>query len=418
MSRRNFILLIIVLILLGAFFFYLFYLRPTPNPTNGEDGGGFFSNLNPFGKTTVIPPKTTTPNENDSTEFPPNTQEEIKKLVKVSTMPVAGYTPFQKEKELGEYSSALRYVARENGNIYQTFTDIIKERKFSNTIIPRVYEALFGNDGNTVLMRYLKNDGKTIQTFIGNLPIEKIGDDSIITNDVQGTFLPDNIIDVSVSPDTNKIFYLINTNDTVAGIMMNLKDSKKTQIFDSPFTEWLSGWAGNSKMILTTKASGVAPGYIYELDVAKRTPSKVIGDINGITALPSPSGKKLIYSDNNLTLKVYNIETRESITLGLRTQAEKCVWDSGSIVIYCAIPKNISSGIYPDTWYQGEVSFNDQIWSIDTTTNSATILVDPLVSGGEEIDAIKIMLDTEENFLFFVNKKDSFLWSFDLRQTI
>jgi hypothetical protein len=414
MSRRNFILLIIVLLLIGSFFFYYFYIRPIPVSPNGEDSGGFFSNLNPFGKSTVVTPKTNTNNGEDG-NTPINNENEKNKLIKISSMPIAGYTPFQKEKELGEYVGALRYVSRENGNIYQTFTGDIKERKFSNTIIPKVYEALFGNSGNVVLMRYLKDDEKTIQTFLGNLPIEKFGDDSIITNDVQGTFLPDNISDISISPDNGKIFYLLNTGDNVSGIVMNLKDSKKTQIFDSPFTEWISNWAGDRMITLNTKASGLALGYLYGLDIGKKTPSKILGGINGITSLPSPNGKNFIYSDNDLNLKTYNIDTRQSLVLGLKTQAEKCVWDSGSIFIYCAVPKNPPQVVYPDSWYQGEISFNDQIWKINTTTNESTILVDPMEIAGEEVDGIKLMLDKDEHSLFFVNKKDSFLWSFDLR---
>jgi hypothetical protein len=80
------------------------------------------------------------------------------------------------------------------------------------------------------------------------------------------------------------------------------------------------------------------------------------------------------------------------------------------------VPKSIDSNQYPDAWYQGEVSFSDAIWKIDPQTGNATLLVDPAtVSGGEEIDGIKLALDSGENYLFFVNKKDSYLWEFSLK---
>ena len=85
---------------------------------------------------------------------------------------------------------ALRYVDRATGNIYQTFADKIEEKKFSSTIIPMVYEAFFGNNGNSVIMRYLKQDAKTIITFVGALPKEFLGADTTSDTEIKGAFLP------------------------------------------------------------------------------------------------------------------------------------------------------------------------------------------------------------------------------------
>ena len=37
------------------------------------------------------------------------------------------------------------------------------------------------------------------------------------------------------------------------------------------------------------------------------------------------------------------------------------------------------------------------------------------INGTEDIDAIKLTIDEGENYLFFVNKKDSYLWELDLK---
>ena len=87
---------------------------------------------------------------------------------------------------------ALRYVARATGNIYETFADKIEEQKFSGTVIPQIYEALFGNKGQSVIMRYLKGDGRTIETFVSNLPKELLGADTTVVNEIKGSFLPEN----------------------------------------------------------------------------------------------------------------------------------------------------------------------------------------------------------------------------------
>ena len=99
------------------------------------------------------------------------------------------------------------------------------------TVIPKVYEAYFGNHGQSVIMRYLKANGKTIETFVGTLPKELLGGDTTENNEVKGVFLPDNIQDISISPDTTKIFYLWSSGgslgDNMIGITLNLLNNKK-----------------------------------------------------------------------------------------------------------------------------------------------------------------------------------------------
>ncbi|MBI2631116.1 hypothetical protein HYW73_02795 [Candidatus Nomurabacteria bacterium] len=457
MSKRNFILLIIVLVIIILMFFgFLYFQSKTPA---GEEGTGtnFISQFNPFGNggkkngdDTGTPPV-------DVSGYEPPTQNEELELTKVSSMPVAGFSVFQKErlKEVNptpalplsgegesvppakgdsggqkptppatEFAPALRYVDRATGNVYQTFADKIEERKFSGTTIPKVYEAFFGNKGDAVIMRYLKADGKIIQTFWGVLPKEVLGGDSAGEMEIRGTFLPDNITDISLSPDTKSIFYLFNAGEGAIGTTLDLVAGKKVQVFDSAFTEWLSFWP-NSKMItLTTKPSFLVPGYMYKVDPLTKSLTQVLGKINGLTTLASPDGKLVLYSDNALALRIYHTDTKETDLLGVKTLPEKCVWVKGSDFIYCSVPKAVISTSYPDTWYQGEVSFGDQIWKINVVSGNVEMIADLSAmeggpaspsQGGEEIDGIKLSLDEGENYLFFVNKKDSFLWKLKIK---
>jgi len=265
-------------------------------------------------------------------------------------------------------------------------------------------------------MRYLKTDGRTIETFASNLPKELLGADPTVTNEIKGSFLPENIKDISLSPDNSSIFYLFNSGDNMVGTTMNLATSKKVQIFTSPFTEWLSQWPSTGTITLTTKPASGIPGYMYTLNTNTKNLSSSLGNINGLTTLSSPNGKLILYNNDSLSLNIYHTDTKVSDPVGVRTMPEKCIWSSASDAIYCAVPKSIPLGTYPDSWYQGEVSFSDQIWKIDIKTGNTTLLVDPLtISGGEEMDGTKLALDAGGNYLFFVNKKDSFLWEFALK---
>jgi hypothetical protein len=433
MSKRNFVLFIIFLLIAGIFAYLFLSSRNGGTTPPGDDTGtNFFSRFNPFGSTPKSTPPPTTPIDiSGETPTPPEeTPATIEKLRKISSMPISGFEILNKErlKEVGEVvatptskptppatelAPATRYVARADGNIYQTFLDNLAERKFSSTIIPQVYEAAFGNKNSSVLMRYLKNDRRTVESFLGTIPKEVLGADTE-SNEIKGVFLSDNITDFSISPDSTKIFYLLNIGDNIVGTTLNFTDSKKTQIFDSPFNEWLSFWPNATTITLTTKPSYAAQGHMYALNTTNKSFIRVLGDIYGLTTLTSPDAKFVLYGNNGLNLSVYDVTKKTSTLLGVRTLPEKCIWSS-SILIYCAVPTLVNPNQYPDDWYQGEVSFTDQIWKLDLVNSTTDIIVDPLtVKGGEAIDGIKLKLDASGKYLLFVNKKDSLLWELEL----
>jgi hypothetical protein len=91
----------------------------------------------------------------------------------------------------------------------------------------------------------------------------------------------------------------------------------------------------------------------------------------------------------------------------LKTLPEKCIWSEVDVnKIYCAVPKNLPTANYPDDWYKGLVSFDDNLWQIDTLTGETTLLLNQF-----GFDIINIFKTKNEDFLFFQNKKDGTLWS-------
>ncbi len=436
MSKRNLTFLIIILVAVTAGFFgYLYFSKPA-NTGEMPSNTPLF-NFFPFNKTVKTPTPEAPSNTPSGIEIPNFEIQPITvlKLKKVSSFPVAGFGIYQKEvfgeeQEGGitptvkpappatEFVATLRYVEKATGNIYQTRADQLDERKLTNTIIPQIHEAFFGSKATAVAMRYLKGDGKTIETFLGSLPKDILGGDSSQTAQVKGTFLPENITDMSVSPDSSKIFYLVNINNTSVGVTAGALGESKSQVFGSPFTEWLSQWPNFKMITLTTKPAGGVPGYMYAIDPDRKDFNKILGGISGLTTLTSPSGKLVLYSsssDNSLNLSVYDTETGNSSLLGIKTLPEKCVWTKASDSLYCAVPKFLDSVPYPDAWYQGLISFSDEIWKIDTESGNTQKIADPALISNEEVDGIKLALDDSENYLFFLNKKDSYLWELQLK---
>ncbi len=437
-KRKLIILIIIVAAVIAGIFIYLYFSAPV---APAGDARRPVFNFFPFNTAKKTVPQTPADNSNTGTEIP-NYEvpaPEVLKLKKVSSFPIAGYGMFAKEvfKEVAlptivgtptkvgatppatEFVTTLRYVERATGNVYQTRADQIDERKFTGTIIPKIHEAFFGTKSTSVIMRYLKGNTSTIQTFVGSLPVDVLGGDSAQISEIKGNFLPENITDLSISPDGSRIFYLFNANDSAVGITANALGGSKAEVLSSSYTEWLSQWPNARMITLSTKPSAGVPGYMYAIDPDKKDFNKILGNINGLSTLTAPSGRAILYSSSeingSLTLSIYSSETGRSNRLGVKTLPEKCVWTRASDFIYCAVPKFIDAGAYPDVWYQGLVSFSDEIWKIDAQSGSAVKISDPVQMEGDDTDGIKLSLDQDEKYIFYVNKKDSYLWELAIK---
>ena len=360
-------------------------------------------------------------------------------LRKVSSVPVAGFGILQKEvysyveaptkedlegseKENSkptppstEYKNTVRYIAKANGNIYQSESGDNEERKYSELVMPDIHEALVGNNGAAIIMRYLAPESEIIETFIRELPEEVLGADVSTEGKIAGNFLPQQVSDLSMTPDGSSIFYITKTNTGVSGITASAAGANKTQIFESTYSEWLTEWPQKDLVTLTTKPSANVLGYMYGINPNLKDFNKILGGIRGLTTRTSPNGKSVLFADETLKLSVFNRETGESKNLFVNTLPEKCAWGSSSEVVFCGIPQFVPFGSYPDDWYKGQNAFTDNIWQINTLTGETTMLVNPTKLVGESIDVIKPLVSQDGAYLYFINKKNSFLWELRLR---
>lgn len=304
-----------------------------------------------------------------------------------------------------EIIPSLRYTEKATGHIYQMTLNTKTVNKISNSTIPSIHEAFFNNDASTIIYRYLSEDESTINTYMATL-----GKDT-------GEFLPSDIIDLSISPDKNNFFYLIKNSDKVIGVTKSFNESKINQVFSSPFTEWLSQWISNQKIYLTTKASWSTEGSLFSLNTIDGSLTKVFGGVAGLTTLANNDGSLILYSVSTSAgprLGVFNINNHTTEDLNVYGLPEKCIWTKDNISIYCALPKTITGTQFPDSWYQGLVSFDDYFVKIDTNTNDISTIANSTSENEIPVDATKLFLSEKEDHLFFTNKKDYTLWSLDL----
>jgi len=308
-----------------------------------------------------------------------------------------------KEENLFEQAPSIRFVEKANGHIYKMFLDTKIKEKVSNSTIPTIYEAFFNNKANTVIYRYLSTNN-IVSSFIATLGAPK------------GDFLPQNISDLSVSLDKTKFFYITENDNGSTGTVATFGDDKKDTFFNSPFTEWLSQWDNNGRIFLTTKPSYSVTGSIFLLNETNKTMTKVLGGIEGLTTLVNPKGTFILYSATTQTgpkLSVFDIAKHSTKNLEIHGLPEKCIWSIDNINIYCAIPSTVTGNNYPDSWYQGLVSFNDYFVRINTETGNKVTIANSIEETA--VDATHLFLNKTEDLLFFTNKKDSTLWSLDIK---
>lgn len=409
------ILIILILGLLGFVFIY--------KNKNGDTGIDIIKNISPFGKNindTVPIKQTKQTNSNaDSSGWIGNASKP--KLFQIHKKATAGFYAFKNTDD----DMFVRDIERGVGNIFETDMQKLKEKRISNITRLKIQEAIWGNNGKNVVIRYT-DDKNTIRSFIitlKNTTDNTLFNEEIPTNqntkEIQGLFLPENITEVTPSKqDDKKIFYLFNFNNSSFGIIYNLDTGKKAQIFQSPITEWLPQWPNKEIITLTTKPAGSVDGFMYFLNTKTENLDRILGNIKGLTTLTSPDAKKVLYSkstDGWVSLYIYNITKHSSIKLPVSTLPEKCAWSkTDKNTVYCAIPNNPKLSNYPDQWYKGLISFSDDIWKINTETYATERILSPIDTVKEDFDIINLQISNDDNFLFFKNKKDMSLWGMKL----
>ena len=443
MSKKIFIIIIVALVLITIMVWGVLFLSSRKNAR--EQGADLtLKEFFPFGGSSFGDKQAGSqkpPIFDDKPVIPEPEKLVLPKLRKISSFPVAGATIIKKERKIIqapleteeateedqekeqeikiEIIPTIRYMEKANGHIYDMYLDTNDEVKIVNTTILKIHEAFWGNSGNDVVLRYLKDNSspkdskQTIETFWGEL----LFTENVSWGELRGAFLSQDIKNLVLSPDKTKIFYLQEFGDEIIGTVSKLNGSSKSQVFSSQFTEWLPQWAGDT-ILLTTQPSTKISGFLYALNLKTQNFEKVFNNKLGLTTLADPTGKQVLYSQSineGLDLNIYNIKTSKSSGLGINTLPEKCVWSSKNTnIIYCAIPQQIERNDYPDSWYKGLVSFSDNLWKLNIETNFFELLANPLEISGEPIDGTQLFLNEDENYLSFINKKDSYLWLLEL----
>lgn len=420
MNRKNLIIIltVFIFILLGIGAYFYFQKSTTSTP----EGDLFPGSSNPA----------TTPigegEEEVNIRFTPGSGQELPRLYQLHKVPVSGITSF----EVGtgdERTISARYIERGLGHIYETALSTYIESRIVNETRSKISEALWGKNGQSVVVRSLdQEDGDVIKTRIINLGTPTTSFNPEDEGASQSTFieteeilLPDYIPFMAVAEDgADKIFYLESGKDAAIGTISTLKATGISSVFKSSFTEWIPQFPSQKLVTLTTRPSTDIPGYAFFLDPKTKSVTKVLSDIKGLTTLTSPDGAYILYgeaSGKEMKLYVYDVTKKTSLLIPAKTLPEKCVWGQ-TTTIYCAVPNNPKESKYPDSWYQGIVSFDDTISKINALDGGTVSILKPSAFGLKNLDMTNLTVSSGDEYLLFINKITGTPWVYRLMETV
>jgi len=188
----------------------------------------------------------------------------------------------------------------------------------------------------------------------------------------------------------------------------------KQTIFTTKIPDLTASWQNEEVILLTTRPSGLAPGIAYSLDVKRGRAERLLGSQHGLTALGSHDEERLVFSETNKDGKHISMRLLASgikSNLDINTLPEKCTFSQDSRFLFCSLfAIDVSFQLMPDDYYK-DVFTNDStdIIKINLTNGETEILAKNLL-----VDGIGLQLSRDEQWLFFINKKDGGLFRLKL----
>ncbi|MBC7767016.1 hypothetical protein H7Y21_03430 [Arenimonas sp.] len=435
--KKIIIILTIIVLGVGIFFGVKFYQNS--NPKNSRTPSNTVKNTDrgrtPFQTRVSTSTGVETIVEDTQPVINPESAAVLKKprLVQLWKDPVSGFDFVYKDIEISATTTTIststiiknivnknilknqEYIYlwdRKTGHIYENLASTTEVSKISNYTLPGAEDVYFA-DNSSVVVRKLKDDNDTIDTFY--IKLEKEFSTS--------TTYKANIRDINIDSSNiaflgsvKKVFYFI--NKTGKGIITSIDGSTRTSAISTSVSEWLSQYVNKDLITLTTKPSAYFKGYLFTLSTNGLGKNiYILGEKYGFNTLTSPDGKKVIYNEilnNTLETFIYDIKSKSSTYLSQATLIDKCVWTLDSKKVYCGIPQKLYEAPYPDAWYKNDVSFADNIWSINAESGKFSITIPLQDQVSTPIDVYKMVVSSSGKYLLFQNKNDLTLWKYNL----
>lgn len=175
-----------------------------------------------------------------------------------------------------------------------------------------------------------------------------------------------------------------------------------------------------TKIAIWTRPTGLESTILESISSDGKDKKTLLTNRYGVDYLWSPNGKKILFSStrtrasSDLSLALMNENGGEIRDLGIPTLTSKVVWSQDNKTLYYALPGNIpSESVLPNDYYQKPLFSEDTFWKIDTETGQKSRLLE-LGEGSDSLDSSDLFLSSQEDALFFTDRKSKRLYRIEL----
>lgn len=334
-------------------------------------------------------------------EIPPTEIEtptiplEKRALTQLSSDPVTGFTVTK---------TGIRFIEKGTGHVFDIGSQGENRIRISNTTIPKIFDVSWSPDASKAVLKYFEDENVRIISA------------EFVATSTKGTILPTTMLSNTYAPSRERILYLLPTGSGGARtIAADPDNTNQTEVFVLPFQEFILDWPEKNTISYLSRPSGSTAGFLFMYNLKTGSFNKILGDILGLETRWASTGETIIYSSYNLTsrapnLFVYDVKDKTSQNLQINTLADKCAFThTNDSIIYCGVSQDLAPALYPDEWLQGVVSTADNIWKINMESGEKNLLATE-----KTFDIQHIKFSRDDQFLFFIDKKDGSLWSLKL----
>lgn len=197
------------------------------------------------------------------------------------------------------------------------------------------------------------------------------------------------------SPDGQQAVYLSSDGDETD--LVSLKDgSSPKKLLKTRISEGVVNWPADFVSVKSSDADDYDGLFVLK---DGDTLNRVLSDQKNLNIKWSPSGKNLLFSNENNgsnQLFIKNIDTGKITDLGFYTEASRCVWLNDETGVICGI--------------KDSSQLKDRIYRINIGDLSKNLIAESNVN----LRVGELTINTSGNYLFILNEVDGKLYYFEL----
>lgn len=326
-------------------------------------------------------------------------QNILKEVIVQSTQ---GTTTIETKKTVRASSTVVMFVDRTTGYVYGYPVETGKPFQISNTVVPGVHDAQIFDDGRKIILRYVDQDNSKIVTIIATVPNVQENETPLPLTNMQ--YITSSVLSIATNYKKDRASYLVETETGSAIYSVTSKGS--SLVTTSPFKEWNLSYGGDA-LYVTTKPSAYISGTTMSIPTFQP-------EVESKTGLMSNPGSNGVFFNSMWGAQgLANFISKDGIlkVTNTKTIASKCAWGERQFLV-CGIPRTLpfknTEGL-PDDWFQGRVTFNDDLFIVDTSTGDAYELYTFKPEDGV-FDVTNITISKENVFIAFNKRQNANLW--------